>query len=46
LRPCFIDVPEPQKERELAFLQAEIYRRQVDVPVTRIAAYSRFFGRV
>ena len=45
LRAWFIDVPEEQKEPELAFLQAEIYRREVDVPMKRIDAYSRFSAR-
>lgn len=44
LRAWFIDVSEEQKEAELLYLQNETYRRDVDIPVRRIDAYSRFSG--
>ena len=45
LRAWFIDVPEDAKDAELEFLQNEIYRREVDVPMRRIDAYTRFSNR-
>ena len=45
LRAWFIDVPEDAKDAELEFLQNEIYRREVDVPLRRIDAYTRFSNR-
>ena len=45
-RSWFIDVPDEQKEAELAFLQAEVFGRDVDAPVQRIDAYNRFSKRV
>lgn len=46
LRSWFIDVPEDMKDEELLFLQNEIYRRDIDLPMRRIDAYSRFSSRV
>lgn len=46
LRAWFIDVPEEARDAELDFLQTEIYRREVDIPMRRIDAYTRFSRRV
>ena len=45
-RSWFIDVPDEKKAAELAFLQAEVYGREIDVPLQRIDAYNRFSARV
>ena len=45
-RSWFIDVPDEQKAAELAFLQAEVCGREIDVPMQRIDAYNRFSARV
>ena len=45
LRAWFIDVAEDQRDAELAFLQNEIYRREIDLPMRRIDAYNRFSSR-
>ncbi len=45
LRAWFIDVPEESRDAELSFLQDEIYRREVDIPMRRIDAYTRFSSR-
>ena len=41
-RAWFIDVLSANKDTELRFLQAEIYRREVDIPMREIDAYDRF----
>lgn len=45
-RSWFVDVPEAQKDAEVGFLRAEIYRREVDLNVRRVDAYDRFSDRV
>jgi DNA polymerase-3 subunit epsilon len=45
-RAWYIDVPEAQREAEVRFLRAEIYRREVDPLVRRIDAYDRFSDRI
>jgi DNA polymerase III subunit epsilon len=44
-RAWWIDVDEADKEAELAFLQAEIYRGEVHLPTKRITAFERFSDR-
>jgi DNA polymerase-3 subunit epsilon len=46
LKAWFTDVVDGKLDAELAYLRAEIYQREVDVPVTRIEAYDRFSERV
>ena len=46
LRAWYIDIPDAQRAAELAYLEAEIYGREADVPVRRIDAYNRFSSRV
>ena len=46
LRAWFIDVAEEMREAELTFLQTEVFHREVDLPMRRIDAYSRFSSRV
>lgn len=46
LKAWFIDVAEDQRQAELAFLQNEIYHREIDLPMRRIDAYNRFSSRV
>lgn len=41
----WIDVPEPAYDAEVAYLQAEIFRREVVLPWRRITAYERFSSR-
>ena len=41
-----VDVPEDAYPAELAFLQKEIYQRDIALPVTRITAQDRFSPRV
>jgi len=45
LRAWFIDVSEDQRDAELGFLQTEIYQREIDLPMRRIDAYTRFSSR-
>ena len=45
-RAWYVDVPAEQKDAELAFLKAEIYQGEIDLPVRRIDAYDRFSVRV
>ena len=45
LRAWSIDVVEDLREAELTFLQTEIYHREVDIPMRRIDAYTRFSSR-
>ncbi|CAN7620077.1 3'-5' exonuclease [Phenylobacterium sp. LjRoot164] len=45
-RAWYIDADEDQREAELAFLQIEIYQREVDLLVRRIDAHDRFSDRV
>ena len=45
LRAWYIDVVEDLREAELSFLQTEIYHREVDIPMRRIDAYTRFSSR-
>lgn len=44
-RAWYIDVEEAQKEAELSFLTAEIYRREIELLVKRIDAHDRFSDR-
>lgn len=44
-RGWYLDVDEADRPAELAFLQAEIYGRQVQLQVTRIDAHDRFSDR-
>jgi DNA polymerase-3 subunit epsilon len=44
-RTWFIEVDKAAKAAELTFLQEQVYRRTVDLPVTRIDAYDRFSER-
>ncbi|MDJ0391044.1 3'-5' exonuclease [Roseomonas sp. E05] len=44
-RAWFIDVAEDQRAAELAFLQAEIYRQDVQLPMRPLTAYERFSDR-
>ena len=46
LRAWYIDVVEDLRETELAYLQNEIYHREVDIPTRRIDAYRRFSSRI
>jgi DNA polymerase-3 subunit epsilon len=46
LRAWFMDVAEDLMDAELAYLQNEIYQREVDIPMRRIDAYTRFSRRV
>lgn len=45
-RAWYIDVSEERREAELAFLQSEIYRGEVELLVRRIDAHDRFSDRV
>lgn len=45
-RAWYIDVAESAREAEIAFLQVEIYRDEVDLLTRRIDAYDRFSARV
>lgn len=42
----FIDIAEEKLGVEMTYLNGEIYQRETDIPVTRIAAYDRFSDRV
>lgn len=44
-RSWYIDVEEDEREGELAFLHAEIYRREIDLLTKRIDAHDRFSDR-
>lgn len=44
-RAWFVDVLDGDREAELAFLQAEIYRGEIDLLTRRITAYDRFSDR-
>jgi DNA polymerase-3 subunit epsilon len=44
-RAWYIDVPEAARDAELAFLQAEIYRGEIELLTRRIDAYDRFSER-
>jgi DNA polymerase-3 subunit epsilon len=44
-RAWFIDVAEAERETELAFLKAEIYRGEIELVVRRIDAHDRFSDR-
>jgi len=44
-RAWYIDVAETQREAELAFLQVEIYRQNVQLPTRAMTAYDRFSER-
>lgn len=46
LKAWFTDVVEGKLDAELAYLRAEIFQREVEVPITRIEAYDRFSERV
>ena len=46
LRAWWCDVPDTQREEELAYLYSEIYQQEVDIPMKRIDAYNRFSSRV
>ncbi|MCI3135389.1 3'-5' exonuclease [Phenylobacterium aquaticum] len=45
-RAWYFDAPEATKSEELAFLQREIYGREVDLAMRRVDAYDRFSARV
>ena len=45
-RAWFIDVSSANKEIEIQFLETEIYRREVDIPMRQIDAFDRFSVRV
>jgi DNA polymerase-3 subunit epsilon len=45
-RAWYIDVADEAREAELAFLQAEIYRGEIELLVRRIDAHDRFSDRV
>lgn len=45
-RAWYIDVTDADREAELAYLQAEIYRCEIDLLVRRIDAHDRFSDRV
>lgn len=42
----YIDVPDEQRELELAFLQREIYQREVQLLTCKIDAFNRFSDRL
>ena len=44
-RAWYIDVTDAAKDAELAFLQTEIYQREIHLQVIRINAYDRFSDR-
>ncbi|WP_293397629.1 3'-5' exonuclease [Phenylobacterium sp. RIFCSPHIGHO2_01_FULL_69_31] len=44
-RAWYVDVAEADRDAELAFLQAEIYRGEIDLLTRRIDAYDRFSER-
>lgn len=44
-RAWWIDIDEADKDAELAFLQAEIYRGEVHLATKRITAFERFSDR-
>lgn len=44
-RAWYVDVAEADRETELAFLKAEIYRGEIDLATRRIDAYDRFSAR-
>lgn len=44
-RAWYVDVADADREAELAFLKAEIYRGEIDLLVRRIDAYDRFSDR-
>jgi DNA polymerase-3 subunit epsilon len=41
----FIDLPEVERDAEVAFLKREIYRGEIDLLTRRIDAYDRFSDR-
>lgn len=45
-RSWYIDVEDEAREAELAYLQAEIYQREVDLTVHAVTAHNRFSGRI
>ena len=45
-RSWYIDVDEDKVDEEIAFLRAEIYRRNVTPHMQRINALTRYSGRV
>lgn len=44
-RAWYIDVDDDARERELAFLRAEIYQREVEILTQKITAFERFSDR-
>lgn len=44
-RAWFIDVEDQQRDAEIAYLQREIYRRTVELPMDKLSAYNRFSDR-
>ncbi|PHY13464.1 DNA polymerase III subunit epsilon, partial [Caulobacter sp. B11] len=44
-RAWFIDVDEADREAEIAFLRAEIYRGEIDPLMKKITAFERFSDR-
>lgn len=45
-RAWYVDVPEDQKDTELDYLWQEIYKRKVELDVTKITAFDRYSDRV
>lgn len=45
-RAWYIDVPDDQREAEMAWLETEIYGRPVDLHRVRIDAFNRFSARI
>jgi len=45
-RAWYVDVPDNRKDAELDYLWQEIYKRKVDLDITRITAIDRYSGRI
>ena len=45
-RAWYIDVADAEREVELVYLQTQVYRREITLPMSRIDAYSRFSDRI
>ena len=46
MRSWYKDIADDARDAEIAYLETEIYQRQVDVPMRRIDAYNRFSARI
>lgn len=42
----YVDVPDDQKDTELDYLWREVYKRKVELDVTRITAFDRYSDRI